>query len=116
MLVLSRGPGDPRLAPSTESEANPGLHHIGVFKNKSASMVEFASFLSGVAGVPVIDKTGLTGRYRFDLDWSERLDPGNPDSGLASDGAKKLGLKLEPGKDSHKWLVIDRAKMNPAPN
>lgn len=79
------------------------------------------SFLSAIVGRPVIDKTGLAGRFDFHLEWNleatERaLGHGAP--GKVSDDEpsifnaiqNQLGLKLEPAKGPVKVLVIDRAK------
>jgi uncharacterized protein (TIGR03435 family) len=69
-------------------------------------------------GRPIIDKTGLTGRFDFTLEWArERRTPADSDSSVASDPIgptplealrDQLGLKLESTKASIPILVIDR--------
>lgn len=74
--------------------------------------------LSGVVDRPVVDRTGLTGRYEFpNLDWRgfgrERrgLQPDSEDSlSVFAAIQRELGLKLEPRKDSVETLTIDRAE------
>jgi len=69
-------------------------------------------------GRPIIDKTGLTGRFDFTLEFArERRTPAGSDSPDASDPAgptllealrDQLGLKLESTKASVPILVIDK--------
>jgi len=67
-------------------------------------------------GRPVIDKTGLTGDYDFDLNFM----PGtpladSPDPDIFTALQEQLGLKLEPQKGTVETLVIDHAE-KPSPN
>jgi uncharacterized protein (TIGR03435 family) len=71
---------------------------------------------------PVVDRTGLTGRFDLDLEWAqdEFLSRGGPDTaGPQANEAgpsiftaikEQLGLKLEPQKGPVEVLVIDRAE------
>jgi len=65
---------------------------------------------------PVVDKTGLTGRFDFDLTWAPDPPPSGGRGGAADlAGApdlftavqEQLGLKLEPRKASMEVLIID---------
>lgn len=83
---------------------------------------DFIPQLSGNSGRPILDKTGLTGKYDFVLTYSpEQNSPasapnGQPppptDSGapsLFTAVQEQLGLKLEPGKGPVEVIVIDQA-------
>lgn len=69
---------------------------------------------------PIIDKTGLTGRFDFTLEWArERRTPAGADSPAGSDPIgptplealrEQLGLKLESTKASIPILVIDKVE------
>jgi uncharacterized protein (TIGR03435 family) len=71
-------------------------------------------------GRPIIDKTGLTGRFDFTLEWArERRPPAGPDSPVASDPTgptplealrDQLGLKLESAKAAIPILVVDKVE------
>ena len=71
-------------------------------------------------GRPIIDKTGLTGRFDFTLEWArERRTPAGADSPVASDPIgptplealrDQLGLKLETTKAAIPILVIDKVE------
>jgi uncharacterized protein (TIGR03435 family) len=92
--------------------------------------------LPGVAGRPVVDKTGLTGRYDLTLPSSVLLPPLPPGASQASGGSpplnaqplppsgegesigesifaalpEALGLRLSPAKDQVEMLVIDHVE------
>jgi uncharacterized protein (TIGR03435 family) len=78
---------------------------------------------------PVLDKTGLTGKYDFNLDFTQddrtsadgpspavdnTAEPGPPD--LFTALQQQLGLKLEEKKGPVDVLVVDRAEKTPSEN
>ena len=92
----------------------------------AVTMQQLATNLSTAVEGLVIDKTGLTGRFDFNLAWTpERLptdapppgippiDPNGPD--LFTALREQLGLKLTPAKGPVDVLVIDRVE-RPTPN
>jgi uncharacterized protein (TIGR03435 family) len=66
------------------------------------SLDDFVIFLSGSAGGPVVDKTGLSGDYDIDLSWDVELGPS-----LFTAIQEQLGLRLVPRKSDVKFLVVD---------
>jgi uncharacterized protein (TIGR03435 family) len=89
-----------------------------------ATMAEFASLLQRSAlARPVVDRTGLAGRYDFDLRWLpdetqfdfkgpwDRETSTWPDLGAAL--RQQLGLKLEATRGPVDVLVIDRVEHPP---
>jgi uncharacterized protein (TIGR03435 family) len=77
------------------------------------SMSQFAQFLERRFGRPIIDKTGLTGRYDFDLAFAPLgsstpdapSDPARPTIFIALE--EQLGLKLQSTKGPLDVIVID---------
>ncbi len=77
--------------------------------------------LTGAVGRTVIDKTGLTGNYDFELKWTpEHSDQPSADSGQvdAQSGPsiftaleEQLGLKLHSAKGPVSTLVVDHVEM-----
>ncbi len=69
---------------------------------------------------PVVDKTGLAGRYDVTLYYSSMLNPpSSPDNnapGIEQAVQEQLGLKLTPSKASIDVLVIDDAAKVPTAN
>jgi uncharacterized protein (TIGR03435 family) len=80
----------------------------------AVSMSTFARQLRGMAGGPVIDRTGLTGKYDFSLNWlSQDLDEregvvssDDPDP-LSHWNLGALGLRVERVQISTEHIVID---------
>ncbi len=69
---------------------------------------------------PVIDATGLTGKYDFDLTWvpgptSAAATEDNPGPTLAN-VLQEIGLKLEPKKRQIAVLVVESAEKTPVEN
>lgn len=90
----------------------------GRLLSRAGHLSALAAMLRTTAGRRVRDRTGLTGRYDFELTWS--VDPlaGN-DTALANAGIftaiQELGLKLQPALSSEQGYVIERIE-RPTPN
>jgi len=79
-----------------------------------APIATLADQLSRVAGRPVVDKTGLAGRFDMTLKWTpDSSAPSSDSDGLSIFTAvqEQLGLKLEPTKAPIPVLVIDHVEM-----
>ena len=77
------------------------------------TMEQLARQLSATAGRPVINKTGLTGYYAYQLDWTPGNRPADPESdtpSLFTAIQEQLGLKLETAKGPMEMLIVDRAE------
>lgn len=100
----------------------PSAPRVLMLPAHNATIAGFISILQRlVLDRPVIDKTGLTGRYDFTLEW--RIDGTLADRGPAGapvvDTSDKpdiftairgLGLRLEPAKGPVEVMVIDHAE------
>lgn len=78
------------------------------------SMPEFAQFLQmAVVDRPVVDQTGLKGKYDFKLEWTSSpetsTDP-NAAPGFITAMQEQAGLKIEPTKGEVEVLVITHAE------
>jgi uncharacterized protein (TIGR03435 family) len=109
--------GGPKLRDPKEEEAfnaahagklpfRPGLD--GVFSNKD--LPGFAARLSGYVGRTVVDKTGIEGRYWFQLEWAAGDQPGTASPALLTAMQEQLGLKLEERNAPTEVLVIDHVE------
>jgi uncharacterized protein (TIGR03435 family) len=70
---------------------------------------------------PVIDETGLTGKYKIKLEWQrEDLSAAAPEGAVLptifAAVQEQLGLKLEPRRGPIEILVVDHAEKNPVEN
>ncbi len=95
-----------------------GIDHA-LLPAHNVTMQQFASVLQrAILDRPVVDKTELSGRYDFDLEWSPddsqfggQLPPGAPDSdkpGFFTAVQEQLGLRLEATRGPLSVLVIDK--------
>jgi len=119
-VELAAGKQAPRLR---ESDA-PGAGAIraagGRIVAERATMAELAAALSDPLRAPVVDRTGLPGRYDFTLDFTSFVpEPGQTVDELSATVAvvrRQLGLELRPRKLPVPVLVVDRAEKSPAEN
>jgi uncharacterized protein (TIGR03435 family) len=93
---------------------------------RNATMGDFVSVLQrAILDHPVVDKTGLTGRFDFDLEWAPDETQFGGDVPAAPDDApsaplftaiqQQLGLKLTATRGPVQALVVDNAE-RPSPN
>jgi uncharacterized protein (TIGR03435 family) len=81
-------------------------------------MEHFASTLAGQLHEPVIDGTGLRGKYDFTLSWLPTGFPRDGDSAPALFNAlsNQLGLMLKHTRGQVEMLVVDRVEKTPTEN
>ncbi|HEV2323823.1 MAG TPA: TIGR03435 family protein [Terracidiphilus sp.] len=129
---LQVGKGGPKLKPSKEAaDVPPAListvypRHI-LMPARNATMADFVSILQrAVLDRPVVDKTKLSGRYDFDLQWAPDetqfggevpVAPSNaPSPPFFTAIREQLGLRLVATRGPAEALVIDHVE-RPSPN
>ena len=103
--------GDPN-ALADEYDHENGVEATVAFKNARVGLL--TTILDFRADKPVVDKTGLTGRYDFTLRYTideSRLSPeANAAPGLFTAMEEQLGLRLAPVKAAVDVLVIDKVE------
>lgn len=132
VIVLAVGKGGPKLKESpvdpaaSESGARIGMsmaaNGVGRMEVKQGNMTSLANTLTRLVGMPVVDTTGLTGRYDFELEYTGEdargtLIPvtagpappaaGEPGSSVFS-SIQQLGLRLDARKHRLDTIVVDR--------
>ncbi len=117
---LNKSAAPPDQAPYLINTVFPGFKVSLPAKN--ATMKEFASMLQrGVFDRPVLDKTELTGKYDFNLEWTPddgqfngNLPHVSPENATLPDFfaaiQQQLGLKLESGRGMVDVIVIDKVE------
>ena len=105
---LAKSLGDPNGLPDqTFAQWNSQLIDL---RETNATLAEFAQNMGIVLDKPMVDQTGLTGRFDFTLRWTPdtaRADEPNAEPGLFTAIQEQLGLKLEATKAPVDVLVID---------
>jgi uncharacterized protein (TIGR03435 family) len=104
------GPDNPPPAPCGSTQTRPGR-----LVARWQTMSELATGLSPTLGTRVIDRTGLTGKYDLEAQWTPAPGPPGPAAlgiGPATFTAleEQLGLKLASETGPVQFLVIDRAE------
>jgi uncharacterized protein (TIGR03435 family) len=122
LAVTKNGP----KLPLAEGDAPMARRYYGLgrLSYTHVPMERLAVLLSRQMRQPVVDKTGLSGAFEVELDWSP--DDAPPGAPAEADGAprpdifsaiqQQLGLKLEASKEPLEVVVIDRAEKAPAAN
>ena len=129
--ILTAAKSGPKIDKVTEPRGNlPGFSgrgpgSIGV---RNSTMAEFCEFLqSRILERPVVDRTALTDRYDFTLQWTPDQAPAPNAGGAAPPAApvaiaadappdlfgamqQQLGLRLESGKAPVEVLVVDKVQ------
>jgi uncharacterized protein (TIGR03435 family) len=82
---------------------------------ENVSMGELAHSLQGELDRPVVDETGLKGKYDFTLKWLRQDAPVTADADssvpvLFTALQEELGLKVEPSKGEVEMMVIDKVE------
>ena len=119
LLLQVKYPNSAGLKPS---RMPPGEHGgsdgaPGAFSAQGEDTDELARQLEDDFNLPVLNQTGLTNRYDFQLHWNlNRKKPGDkyPDApnpeGLKQALTEQLGLELVPGTAPVEMLVVDKVK------
>lgn len=121
VYALVVGENGPKLStgtlPCAKPRPDPDLQFAVCMPNQATgSMDRLAEDLSKRTGRPVLDKTGLTGKYTFEVRYTRKGAPIKPDIPSSIFAAvEQLGLRLDPQQASVETLVIDQAKA-PAEN
>jgi uncharacterized protein (TIGR03435 family) len=131
-FVLSVSKDGPKMTKTTDASLAPSqlLYPSGVIIGKSLTIATLAEMLQNyVFSKPVVDKTGLDGRWDFTLKWTpdDTQFPDAPESmrhpaddvnawpPLFTAIQEQLGLKLEGQRADAKVLVVDHVD-HPSPN
>src|SRR5262245_16617691 len=117
------GPAAQASVPCGAIQFGPGRYRAhAVPIDQLVNSLSNQSVLTGIDRA-VLDRSGLTGRFDFDLQWQPQGRAGGPAAdGQASDAPslftalqEQLGLKLEPQRAPLEVLVIDSVQL-PEPN
>jgi uncharacterized protein (TIGR03435 family) len=132
-LVVAKG--GPKL--EKDDSGTPGSNMAsqrGQLSAGGVSMAQLADFLGSAKAPldrPVVDKTGLSGRFNFTLKWGpDEIETARPEPNRAESNGQRadrpppliisiqeqLGLKLEPRKGPVPFLIVDHAEKVPTEN
>jgi uncharacterized protein (TIGR03435 family) len=107
---LEKSSGNPNAGPGSGGSGSNGLE-IRHYTN--ASMPDLALMLMPFTDRPIVDQTGLQGRYDFQLRWTRDEAPATATDappGLFTAMQEQLGLKLQPANIPAEVLAIDKVE------
>lgn len=112
LVIAKKGP---KIGHANPDVKNSNMHSKNTHLTaENVTMEAFSKNLSRNSdiGKLVVDKTGLTGGFNFELDWApERPESASDDRpSIFTAVQEQLGLKLEPAKVPILTIVIDRAE------
>jgi uncharacterized protein (TIGR03435 family) len=127
---LKESPSDPDAPAGASFGMSVSPAGVGRLEVKRGDMTALANTLPRLVGRPVVDMTGLTGRYDFDLEFSPQdangivmpgpaagAAPAAPEFGVSVfTSIQRVGLKLEPQKLPLDAIVVVRAEKTPTEN
>ena len=131
VFTLALAKGGPKLTPSADDPNGfPSFaSRLGNVVARNANMDDFAGLMQYGLDRPVLNQTGLTGKFDFDLNWTPDdfqlavrgikpppiVDPDKAPPNQYIAIQEQLGLKLESTKAPADVLVIDHVE-EPSPN
>jgi uncharacterized protein (TIGR03435 family) len=119
VFALTVAKGGPKMTPDASdpngwiNQQNSAANGRDVENLNNASMPDLGQILQFRVNRPVVDQTGLKGRYDFKLQWTtDEAQTTQPDAppGLFTAIQEQIGLKLEPVKAPADVLVIDNVQ------
>jgi len=124
-LVLTVAKGGHKLKPA-DAEGSPSFQSGKMnLTGKNAGVGQMVEFIANAIHTPVIDQTGLTGRYDYFLDIemyvteeARRASGVPPEAGsiIAAAIQAELGLKMESKKVPVDVIVVDHVEKTPTEN
>jgi uncharacterized protein (TIGR03435 family) len=110
LLLTVKHRNAPGLKPANAHSQNSNINGgAGFYKCSNALFAFFASELEYYLEVPVIDRTGIEGRFDIDLKWDEPDRQHHNPEALKQALLDQLGLELVPGRESIDMLVVEKA-------
>ena len=107
-------------APGLETQCTTGHNGFSSFHDQSDNefpsgpaqcrMPDFDLYLERTFEIPVVDQTGLAGRYDIDLKWNETRLAATDPTILKQALLDQLGLELVPGNEPIEMLVIEKRR------
>jgi uncharacterized protein (TIGR03435 family) len=96
----------PAAAHSQNSNINNGA---GFYKCSNAPFAFFAGELEYYFEIPVIDRTGIEGRFDIDLKWDEPDRQHRNPEAFKQVLLDQLGLELVPSREPIEMLVVEKS-------
>ena len=121
VLVVEKGGAKLKRSDSEDNDTQHTGGRVERLAAKGTTMATLVELLSRYMGQPVVDRTGLDGKYDFELRWSR--DDQNPEPGMQDVPPsiftalqETLGLRLKAQKVPAEIVVVDHVDRTPTEN
>ena len=106
VLVLTvRHPNAPGLKPNRTGGGN-NNPQLGEYSCVNQPISSLAYFLEPYSGIPIVNRTGLTGGFDMDVKWDDTDRAHRNFDGLRQALLDQFGLELVPDQEPIEFLVI----------
>jgi uncharacterized protein (TIGR03435 family) len=105
-----------KLGPTVSTGGSSSSSGLGRISAVNSSLTGLAWSLENLLGRPVLDETGLTNRYDYQLKWKQPDGQRKPDVDTLRQALRdQLGLDLTPAKRAVEVTIVDLAKPEDSP-
>jgi uncharacterized protein (TIGR03435 family) len=120
-FALTAAAGGHRLPAGTERTFLTGRQ--GLIQGNGRTIAELTNLVSDAVGAPVVDQTGLSGRYDLKLEWTPQLaapgaavQTGQAEVSIFTALREQMGLRLDSVPVPIRVVVVDSVEQTPTPN
>jgi uncharacterized protein (TIGR03435 family) len=106
LLLRVKQPNVPGLRKNTTNKSSSSSENLVSLKLVNQPEYQIAAYAEIILETPVIDQTGLNGRFDIDLKWNET----NRKESFKQVFADQLGLELVPGTAPVEFLIVEKAQ------
>lgn len=111
MLILSvRNAGGPGLQHSSSHQYGSSRGDPGEFSIAAQPISTLAGHLESQLNIPVIDRTGLTGKFDIEMKW-DQSNLGRNLEGIKRAVVDQLGLQLIHGRERIEVLAVKKTRI-----
>jgi uncharacterized protein (TIGR03435 family) len=102
-------PNSEKLTPTVSTGGSSSRSGPGTLQGVNQPIGSLAWSLEGQLGKPVLDETGLTNHYDFELKWTDSAQENTKPDPLAQALREQLGLELKPARRPVEVLIVEKA-------
>jgi len=110
LLLTVKHQGAPGLRPNANKSSDSNNNGAGYYHSANVPLSKLAGFLEYYFEMPVLDHTGLAGRFDINIKWPEQDWEHRNSDALKQVLLDELGLEMVPSREPVEMLVVEKAK------
>jgi uncharacterized protein (TIGR03435 family) len=108
LLLTAQNHTRPGLKAPAQRGGSSSSSNIGEIRMENQPVQALTGYLEGLFQQPVLDRTGIGGRFDVNLKWNEKGAKDCNLEGLKQALSEELGLELVPGRAPVEVLVVEK--------